>query len=78
MNYNPMELVPYQDIKKIQRIRKQATKSVFPKNLQYFTLTIHNRAGSKFSEDAYYISPPDIFLEFNVRLLKYFAWLFCR
>ena len=59
--------------------KKTSYKVSVPKKLTILSHSeIHNRAGSKFSEDAYYISPPDIFLEFNVGLLKYLAWLFCR
>ena len=41
-------------------------------------LTIYNRAGPKFPEDASFISPRGNILEFNVSLLKYFFPLFCR
>ena len=55
--------------------KKTSYKASVPETIP--PLTIHNRAGSKFPEDAYYISPPGIFLKFNVCLLKYFAWQFC-
>ena len=55
--------------------KKTSYKSSVPETIP--PLTIQNRAGSKFPEDAYYISPPGIFLKFNVCLLKYFAWQFC-
>ena len=51
--------------------RKQATKSLFWKTLP--PITIYNRAGPKFPEDASFISPPENIFEFNVCLLKYFA-----
>ena len=41
-------------------------------------LTMYTCAGSKFTEDAFYISPPEKILEFNECLLKSFAWLFYR
>ena len=40
-------------------------------------ITIYNRAGLKFPEDASFTSPLENILGFNVCLLKYFAWLFC-
>ena len=41
-------------------------------------LTIYNRAGPKFPEDTFFVSPPENILKLNVCLIKYFVWLFCR
>ena len=62
-------------MKEIQRLRKQARKSVFWK---YFHHSQYTTVLNQFSEDASFIYPPENILELNACILKCFPWLFCR